>query len=138
MFFQIHVFKTLFQLLHFSIFLHARKTISNINFHALKFSCEHWVLCPKNKTPQKKKHKSKLILPLILVIFFLNLVILVCTFVAHNYAFCPRTCQNWLISPPNRGTLQITLMQNKYMLPKHKMARRKKKFYWIFSQNLHI
>jgi hypothetical protein len=49
-----HVLKTMFQLLHFSIFLHAQNNISNINFHALKISCEHWGLSPKNKTPPKK------------------------------------------------------------------------------------
>jgi hypothetical protein len=63
---------------------------------------------------------------LILLLFCLNPIILVCVFVAPNYAFCPWTCQQWLISPPNRETLQIILMQKKYMLPKHKMARRKK------------
>jgi hypothetical protein len=51
-----HVFKTLFQFLDFSIFLHAQKINSNINFHALKDLCEHWGLSPQKKSPPKKKN----------------------------------------------------------------------------------
>lgn len=86
----------------------------------------------------KIKHKSKQFYHWFGDFFFSNPIILVCSFVAPSYAFCPLIWQNWLISTPNRGTLQITLMQKKYMLPKYKMAIRKKKNYWIFSQTLHI
>jgi hypothetical protein len=51
-----HVFKTLFQFLHFSIFLHAQKINSNINFHALKNLCEHWGLSPPKKKTQEQSN----------------------------------------------------------------------------------
>jgi hypothetical protein len=78
-----HVFKTLFQLLHFSIFLCTKNHFKHKFSYFENFMQTLGFFTKKNKTQKQTNFTIDF------GDFFLNPFILVCIFVAPNYAFCP-------------------------------------------------